>query len=62
MHITLQHLLEFTGFGLEEAAVEVCFSPEEFSQVGGGGGTVLEVEGGYFLFEGPEGLVVSFAA
>ena len=58
----MQHLLEFTGFGLEEVAVKVGFSPEEFSQVGGRGGTVLEVEGGYFLFEGPEGLVIPFAA
>ena len=44
------------------AAVEVCFSPEEFSQVGGGGGTVLEAEGGYFFFKGSEGLVIPFVA
>ena len=30
--------------------------------MGGGGGTVLNIEGGYFLFERPNGLVVPFTA
>ena len=58
----LEHLFKFAGLGSEEASVEIGICPYKFAQMGGGRGSVLSIEGGYFFFEGLKGLVIPFAA
>ena len=62
MHFPLEHLFKFVGLGSEETSVEVGFCLYKFAQMGGGRGSILGIEGGYFLFEGLKGLVIPFAA
>ena len=38
-------MFKFAGLGSEEASVEICFCPYKFPQVGGGGGSILGIEG-----------------